>query len=185
MKLKFFLLTCLLIFARGCDFYSTSLWFFDHPEGETNPLTSVFGFGWNALVISNIILIGIIIFLFYYYSFKYVPAKLNLEVNNLKDFVSTLYFNEKGRFYDVLYKTPKNKKVMLAHMGYVLIRVLIIGSFLATIHNLCQYYQVPLYDDFRDIVKRPLFIIYGLILLSAIYYTYNLWKQEYLNNQTN
>ena len=28
MKVKFILLTFLLLFARGCDFYSTSLWFF-------------------------------------------------------------------------------------------------------------------------------------------------------------
>jgi hypothetical protein len=38
MKLKFFLLTFLLLFSRGCDFYSTSLWFFDNPTGEQNPL---------------------------------------------------------------------------------------------------------------------------------------------------
>jgi hypothetical protein len=179
MKLKFVLLTCLLLFARGCDFYSTSLWFFDHPEGETNPLTSILGFGWNALLIGNFIAIGIIIYMYYFYSFKYTPKKITEQAHNLKDFISQSYFNQKGKFYQVFYKSPKNKNILKAHMGYVLIRVIIIGSFLATFHNLAQYYQFAFYDTFRNIVKRPLFVIYGLLIMSAMYFIFKLWKHEF------
>jgi len=181
MKIKFFLLTFFVLFARGCDFYSTSLWFFqpNGPKGETNPLTSILGFGWTGLVISNVILVGLIIYAFYYYSFKYKPKRLSSVPAKLTDFVSELYFNEKGKFYNILFRMPNNKKVLLAHSGYVLIRVLIIGSFLATIHNLCQFYDVHVYNTYREIVKRPLFVIYALIFFSTLYFMLKAWNKEY------
>lgn len=179
MKVKFILLTSLLLFARGCDFYSTSLWFFDKPTDETNPLTSILGFGWTGLIASNIILVGLIIYAFYYYSFKYSIGKVAAKPDKLTDFVSELYFNEKGRFFQVFYKTPRNNKILIGHTGYVLVRVLIVGSFLATIHNLCQFYNVAAYDTFREIVKRPLFVIYGLIIFSFGCFLYRLWQKEF------
>ncbi|MBK8747870.1 MAG: hypothetical protein IPM04_08350 [Saprospiraceae bacterium] len=81
MKIKFFLLTFLVLFSRGCDFYSTSLWFFDNPTGETNPLYRYFGVG--------------------------------------------------------------------------------------------------IYNSYREIVQRPRFVIYGLMILSLFYFTYRLWRREY------
>lgn len=179
MKTKFFLLTFLLLFARGCDFYSTSLWFFDNPTGEQNPLYKFFGVGWTGLIISNMVVSGLIIYAFYYYSFKYVPKILNTKPSKLTDYVSEIYFNEKGRFLEVFYKTPKNKKTLLAHSGYVLIRVLIIASFMATSHNLCQFYDVSIYNSFREIVIRPLYVIYGLMIFLLFFFALRLWKKEY------
>jgi hypothetical protein len=178
MKLKFIILTVVLLFARGCDFYSTSLWFFENPASETNPLTKFFGVGWTGLIIANIIIVGLIIYAFYFYSFKYKTTR-QTSSTTLTDFVSELYFNEKGRFFDVFYKTPKNKWTLLAHFGYVLIRVAIVGSFLAAFHNICQFYDLTFYNTFREIVVRPLYYIYGLILLSFIYFLYRLWSKEY------
>ncbi len=185
MKLKFFLLTFLLLFVRGCDFYSTSLWFFDNPSGEQNPLYKIFGVGWTGLIIANIVIVGLIIYAFYYYSFRYTRTKLNTKPSQLTDYVSEIYFNEKGRFFDVFYKTPNNKKTLLAHSGYVLIRVVIFVSFLATIHNLCQFYNVSIYNSFREMVGRPLYVIYGLMLLSLFYFAYRLWNKEYQLSKIN
>lgn len=178
MKIKFFLLTLLLLFARGCDFYSTGLWFFDNPTGETNPLYKFFGAGWTGLIVTNILVVGLIIYAFYFYSFKYKMTRQSSS-NNLADFVSELYFNEKGRFFEVFYKMPKNKKTLLAHTGYVLVRVIIVASFLATFHNLCQFYNVSFYNAYREIVGRPLYVIYGFIIASFIYFYYRLWTKEY------
>jgi len=183
MKVKFFLITFLLLFSRGCDFYSTSLWFFDNPTGETNPLFRFFGIGWNGLIVANIVIVGLIIYAFYYYTFRYNRTIIKSKPNGITDFVSEMYFNEHGRFFDVFYKTPKNKKILLAHAGYILIRVVIVASFLATIHNLCQFYNVSIYNTFRELVGRPLYVIYGLMLASFVYFTYRIWKKEYdLNN---
>lgn len=178
MKLKFFTLTILLLFARGCDFYSTSLWFFDNPTDETNPLYMFLDIGWTGLIIANIVVVGLIIYAFYFYSFKYKMTKQSSS-NKLNDFVSELYFNEKGRFLEVFYKTPKNKKTLLAHSGYVLVRVVIVSSFLATFHNLYQFYDVSFYDTFREIVGRPLYVIYGLMIGSFVYFSFRVWRKEF------
>ncbi len=178
MKLKFFILTFLLLFSRGCDFYSTSLWFFDNPTGETNPLYRFFVVGWTGLIVANIIVVGLIIYAFYFYTFKYKMTRQSSS-NNLMDFVSELYFNEKGRFIELLYKTPKNKSTLLAHIGYVLVRVVIISSFLATFHNICQFYNLSFYNTFREIVGRPLYVIYGIIFTSFIFFSYRVWMKEY------
>jgi hypothetical protein len=181
MRIKFWGLILLLLFARACDFYSTSLWIFQENglQNETNPLTQYLGFGWNGLILSNIALIALVIAGHYYYSFKYVPRKLTDKSSNIFDFTSELYFNEKGQFHKVFYAFPKDKKLIIAHFGYVLIRVLIIGSFLATFHNLCQFYSVPFYDTFKKIVGRPLFVIYGLIAFSFVYFQFRLLAREY------
>lgn len=168
----------ILLFARVCDFYSTSIWFFDNPTGETNPLTSFFAVGWNGLIIANIIIVGLIIYAFYFYSFKYETTR-QTSSNKLTDFISELYFNEKGRFFEVFYKTPQNKLTLLAHLGYVLPRVAIFGSYLATFHNFCQFYNLTFYNTFRELVGRPLYVIYGLILSSFIYFLFRLWHKEY------
>jgi len=185
MKTKFFLLTFLLLFARGCDFYSTGLWFFDNPTGETNPLYKFFGVGWTGLILANIIVVGLIIYAFYYYSFKYRTTKIKSSSSNLKDFVSELYFNEKGHFLKVFYRTPKNKKTLLAHSGYVLVRLVIFISFIATFHNLCQFYNISFYNSFRNLVGRPLYVIYGLMLISFFYFSYRLWQKEFERAKTN
>ena len=103
MKIKFFLLTFLVLFSRGCDFYSTSLWFFDNPTGETNPLYRYFGVGWSGLIFTNVIIVGLIIYAFYYYSFKYSHLMKVSKPDKLTDFVSEMYFNEKGRFLEIFY----------------------------------------------------------------------------------
>ena len=181
MKTKFIFLTFLLIFSRGCDFYSTSLWFFqpDGYKGETNPLTSLLGFGWTGLIVTNVIIIGFIIYAFYYYSFGYRSRRFSSVPDSLAEFVSELYYNEKGKFYTVLFKSPKDKKLLLAHIGYVMIRTVIVASFLATIHNLCQYYNIAFYNTFRELVGRPLYVIYGLILLAFFFFMFRLWRKEF------
>ena len=179
MKTKFFLLTFLLLFSRGCDFYSTSLWFFDNPTGEQNLLYRFFGLGWTGLLVSNIIIVALIIYSFHYYTFKYRMLNVSAKPNNLMDYVSERYYGKAGLFFQIFYKTPGNKNTLWGHMGYVLIRMVIIGSFLATIHNLCQFYNIPMYNTFREIVGRPLYIIYGLIFLSFIFFQYRLWNKEF------
>lgn len=184
MKLKFWLLTFLLLFARGCDFYSTSLWFFQ-PGGmqdETNPLTKYLGVGWEGLILSNSLIIGVIISAFYFYSFRYKSPKVDTKPRNFWEFGSAAYFGRNDRFYWLFYKMPKDWRPFVAHLGYVLVRVIIVGSLLATIHNLCQYYNVSIYDTFREIVRRPLYVIYSIIFLSAIYFFARVLKKEYQEN---
>lgn len=183
MKIKFFFIIFLLLFSRGCDFYSTSLWFFDHPEGEQNLLYRFLGLGWQGLILSNMLIVGLVILSFYYYSYHYKIDSVTTRHSKLTNYISERYYGKSGLFFQVFYKIPTNKKTLLGHTGYVLIRVVIIGSFLATIHNLCQYYNVPIYNAYRELVIRPLFVVYGLIVVSFIYFQYRIWKKEFNDSQ--
>lgn len=179
MKAKFLLLSFLLLFARGCDFYSTTLWYFDNPSHETNPLSSILGFGWKGLVVANLIIVSLILFAHYYYSFKHSIVIPSYQPKNLTEYISEIYYNQKNKFYQVFYKFPINKRILIAHNGYVLIRAAIIGSFLAAIHNLCLFYNVPIYDAYNKMVGWPEYVVYFLIVLSIIYFTHRIWKKEY------
>ena len=179
---KFLLLSSLLLFARGCDFYSTSLWIFQEGglEGEMNPLTQLFGVGWNGLILANVIILVIVLFLLVKYYFRHsVPKEMHPEPSNFREMISTWYFGRPDRFYRVFFNTPMHKTAVQAHAGYVLTITIIFGSFLATFHNLCQFYQAPFYDQFREWVGRPLFVIYGLVLLSIFVTSYFLFKREF------
>lgn len=182
MKLTFVLLTFLLLFARGCDFYSTSLWFFQENgmQDEMNPLTRFFGIGWNGLILTNVILVAGIIGLFYYASFRYrARSDFQPQPNNLKEYASQLYFGVPNRFLSVFFRLPEQTSVLMAHMGFVLIRVLILASFLATIHNLGQFYQVALYQSFRELVGRPLYVIFAVIGISAFFFYLRFLSREF------
>ena len=182
MKLKFTLLTCLLVFSRGCDFYSTSLWFFqkDGIKDERNPLTYFVGVGWTGLIIANVLVVGAIIGLLYYFYFRYKrPINPEFRARNYRELASLHYFNRPDRFYQLFYKMPKNKKVMFAHFGYIVTVACIIGSFIATFHNVGQFYGFAFYDRFRELVGRPLFVIYALNILAILLTYRSLWKREY------
>lgn len=182
MKVKFILLTFLLLFARGCDFYSTSLWFFqkDGIKDERNPLTYFFGVGWSGLIITNIIMCGAILGMLYYFCFHFKrPFKFSQEPKNFKEFTSLQYFGKPNMWYQLFYKMPSNKKVALAHFGYISTVTIIIGSILATFHNICQFYDFAFYNKYRLLVGRPLFVIYGLIIFTYIVTHYSLLKSEY------
>ncbi len=182
MKLKFFLLTFLLLFVRGCDFYSTSLWFFQENgmQGETNPLTVFFGVGWNGLILVNVLIVSLTVAMYAYYCFRYKAAtSFTWRPANYREYASIRYFDRPDRFFQIFYKTPRHPKVLMAHAGYVLVRVVIIGSILATIHNLGQYYEIGAYGRFREMVGRPLFVIYGAIFVAMMEIYRRLLVREY------
>lgn len=183
MKNDFWLLTIVLILSRILDFYSTKLWFFQPGgmEGEMNPLTRFFGVGWNGLVAVNILVIIFIIWNYYFYCFQYHPMKFENPSNDFKLYISRLYFGVDDAFNKVFFSFPPNKNASRAHFGYTLIRVVIFGSILASIHNFCQFYNVEPYNVFRSIVKRPLYVIYGAVLLSFIYFQYRAMIIEFMD----
>ncbi len=181
MKLRFYLFVGLLLFARGCDFYSTSLWIFK-PGGlemETNPLVRYLGFGWSGLLISNLIIVVLILMAYHYYLFRYRPRRPVEDLRNYRENVSYLYFGRKDRWYWMCYRLPKNKRASLAHLGYVLFWALVVGSFLATFHNFSQYYNLAFYDTFREWVGRPLYVLYGLIAVTVVCCYRQLLHREY------
>lgn len=181
-KLKFLSVMFLLLFARGCDFYSTSLWIFQEGglEHETNPLTQIFGVGWNGLIVVNVIVVALVSYCFYIYMFKYkIVVSLNPRPKTPIQYASILYYGQKNKIWKLLYKIPTNRFAAIAHTGYIGVWGIIFASFLVTIHNLLQFYDNPYYDIYLDFVKYPMFIFYTLIFSSLIYILISLYQKEF------
>lgn len=181
-KIRFALMVCLLLFARGCDFYSTSLWYFQ-PDGyqdERNPLSYLLGIGWSGLVLVNIVMVLVIIGLFAYYTFRYKPTLPGRDLpSSPYEYASLLYYGRTDRFYQIFYRWPSNRNVLWAHAGYVVIRLLIVTSFLACLHNLAQWKEWSGYGVIRSIGIRPYFVFFGLVLAAIIIIYRNLLNREF------
>lgn len=107
------------------------------------------------------------------------PINPGFKAQNFKELASLHYFNRPDRFYQLFYKMPKNKNVMIAHIGYIATVVCILVSFLAAFHNMSQFYGFSFYDRFRAFVGRPLIVIYSSIILTTILACRSLLKSEY------
>ena len=104
---------------------------------------------------------------------------MNPRPSKFLDFASQLYFKEDGKLYKLFYTIPVDKKMVAAHLGYIMVWFAIVGSFIATFHNLCQYYNASFYNTYRDIVGRPLYVIYGVFVLTYFWFQYRVLKIEY------
>ncbi len=185
-SIKYIFAMFLLVFARGCDFYSTSLWIFE-PGGldnEVNPLTQLFGVGWNGLVLVNFVVCTFIAYCYYVYIYKY---KLDLALNQVPtsaiEYASILYYKRKKQLWKILYKMPVDKKIASAHTGYVATWGAICASFLAAIHNLLIFYDNRYYSIYMEAVLYPMFVFYFSIITTLLYFTWRLWKMEFLEYQ--
>ena len=157
---------------RGLDFYSTSLWF-RQPGGyldETNPLVSWFGIGkdWQLLWSINIALVILILATYWFYCFKYQPKAAPNEMRRSPlSLAKWQYYGRSVPTWQLLLNPPKHKRPAFAHLGFVGVRGLAMGSLLAGIHNLGQFYGWEVYSSFREAVGRPNWVIYFLVVLSV------------------
>ncbi|MBK9980928.1 MAG: hypothetical protein IPP15_00650 [Saprospiraceae bacterium] len=181
MKKSFILLFIALIILRLLDLWTT---YRSTPtlSDEINPLSSIFGGGWLMIILTNFILVGGILYLHYFYTFKYTP-KTNIRADSYSAYLSMVYFNEPGKFYQVLYRMPVDRSVLLGHLGFVLIRALIFGSILAVLNNTFHYYQYTFYIVWCDFIAHPAFFIYSLILLFFVLCFYYITHREYKINK--
>ncbi|MGB4847165.1 MAG: hypothetical protein WBP41_04565 [Saprospiraceae bacterium] len=177
MKKSFILLFIALIILRLLDLWTT---YRSTPtlSDEINPLSSIFGGGWLMIILTNFILVGGILYLHYFYSFKYTPNS-NVKAGSYSAYLSILYFNEPGKFYQVLYKMPVDKRILYGHLGFVLIRALIFGSILAVLNNTFHYYQYSFYIHWCEFIVHPAFFIYALIIIFFVLCFYYITHREF------
>ena len=86
---------------------------------EANPLVTVFGLGWGALITANILGYIIYIALIYCAFIKYKRKVLQCE--GLKQYLSMLYYDRPDKFKWIWYKFPKGKNLIsgvFAPIGY-------------------------------------------------------------------
>jgi len=185
-NIKFISVMFLLLFARGCDFYSTSLWIFQENglEGEMNPLTQHFGVGWNGLVLANVAVLLLVGFCYYIYVFKYkMNNNLELKPKKALEYVSILYYGSKNKLWKLFYKVPKNRTVAIAHTGYIATWSIIIASFLAMAHTMLIFYGNYYYNSFMESIEYSMVVFYGIAFSPLIYFSIRLYKIEFKEYQ--
>ena len=170
------------ILLRVLDLWTT---YRSSPEltDEINPVHSIFSGGWIVLLITNIIVCAIILFLYHFYEFRYIPARNVKNTETYMRFLSTLYFGEPGKFHQVAYKMPEDRKILAGQLGYVLMRISVFGSMLAVLNNDLHYHRVPFYERWCAIIVHPAFFIYGAIFLFSIFVFRRITFREYRQNK--
>lgn len=172
---KFIILVLLVIVGRLYDATTTYLYTPDLTN-ETNVLVKLFGAGWTSFAIIQTILIVIIIYLLYFYLFKFKPVTPPEKNLNIKQFASYLFFNDTISFHKIFYKTPKNKKTLFASIGYIVSMTLISISFVVGTSTTFLIIS----DNYRKIYKQGIpYVLYGLIVGLIVYFTIKFFKIEF------
>ncbi len=173
---KFIILVLLVIVGRLYDATTTYLYTPDLTN-ETNVLVKLFGAGWTSFAIIQTILIVIIIYLLYFYLFKFKPVTPPEKNLNIKQFASYLFFNDTISFHKIFYKTPKNKKTLFASIGYIVSMTLISISFVVGTSTTFLIIS----DNYRKIYKQGVpYVLYGLIVGFIVYFTIRFFKIEFI-----
>lgn len=172
---KFIILAFLVIIGRLYD-VTTTYFYTPDLKNETNILVVFFGAGWTSVIIIQSLLVGLTVTLLYYYFFKFKPSYPSDKNLTLKQFSSYLYFSDTESFGKMFYKTPKNKKTLLASTGYIVSMTLLFVSFIVgtstTLLLLSENYK----QLYRNGIQTSLFVIIGGL---AVWFTINFFKIEY------
>ncbi|MGB4655605.1 MAG: hypothetical protein WBH98_09265 [Bacteroidales bacterium] len=172
---KFIILALLVIVGRLYDATTTYLYTPDLTY-ETNVLVKLFGAGWTSFAIIQTTLTVIIIYLLYFYLFKFKPITPPEKNLNIKQFASYLFFNDTISFHKMFYKTTKNKKTLFASIGYIVSMTLISISFVVGTSTTFLIIS----DNYRKIYKQGIpYVLYGLIVGLIVYFTIKFFKIEY------
>ena len=159
---------------------------------EANPLVSVFGLGWRAL------LINATIFVFLHAVAAYLAfvrfRRSIITCNGFKEYISILYFNRSDKFRQTFYRFPNNKvgwRYTVAFLGtfvtiiYPLFTLLAIVGWIGTISGYYQFYVL------YEFLLRPifwgttfeLFILFITFVVIATFAMYLWYYKEYKINK--
>ena len=171
----FIALAILVIISRAFDVITTGLYIPDL-KGETNIIVQLFGAGWTSVIIIQSLTIGAIIFLLYYYFFRYkpeYPAGIELNKQQLISFIS---FNDTSSYSKVFYKLPANKQLLYAATGYIAAMTLIAAGFVVGTSTTLLLVS----EDYRSIYRKggPA-VLYTIILLAALFFVFRFYNLEY------
>ena len=87
---------------------------------ESNPIVSVYGFGWGAMLTANLVIFVMYAVLAYYTFIRFERSVI--QCGGFRQYYSILCFGRPGSFMRTLYKMPSNKdywRYMMACTGYI------------------------------------------------------------------
>lgn len=166
---SFWIQTFALVFLRAADMGIT---FAASPDlgWEMNPLVSLAGLGWGALILSNVLGVALIVF-FYRHAYSFTHSGFPQSSGySFKQFISYYLFHDAESFHKIYYVVPYNKRALIEYCGYVAIRVVSAWSFLVVAHNLLVW-QLPAYRSVMASGKLWL-SLYGLLVFLVLAYSF-------------
>jgi len=188
-KIRFYVFTMLGFLTAVMDL---SITYIGSPDLklEANPLIAIFGFGWPALIIANIIYMVLFTGLIYIAFIKY--KRPVIECNDFKEYMSMLYFDSPDKYKWLWYKFPKGKGKMImvfAPVGYAVaytfpvIRLLAILGWVLflSVPDFCFYcfFNLP-HLSFAH-MEVVFFSLVGILSLYALVYYW--FRKEYKINK--
>ncbi len=182
-KKFYFLLLIYLILAIS----DLSLTYLGTPDlkNEANPLITVFGLGWGALILANIIQY-IVFFTFAYYTFVRYKRPI-IQCMGIKQFVSILFFNRSDKFIWIFFKWPANKacwKNLVAPFGYTIVMTFIVNTLIVVIDWIIILSGNRLYMSIRTEIPSLIVNAFVIIVLFFCFFIYWFVK-EYKFNKKN
>jgi len=147
---------------------------------EINPLVSVAGFGWLALLAANILGVAVVVTLLYYSTSMPESHQALSPGYSLREFISHYLYGDPHSFSKVYYVVPYNRIAIVHYAAYVFVRVLTLWSLVVVVHNIfiwrCDSFRTAMAD------ARLWLVVYGLLVLlvpvfslrffSSLYRTY-------------
>jgi len=159
-------------------------------ELEANLLVSVFGLGWTALIIANIIVYAFFLIFIYITFVKY--KRTVIECDNFKQFMSIFYFDRPDKYSWLFYKFPKRKTLKIfAPMGFAvaytfpIMRLIAITGWILLLSGsefciFCRYGIPHVYFMHMEVI---ILAIIGILLITILVsYWYS--KEFKINKKT-
>ena len=144
---------------------------------EINPLVSLAGLGWLALIVANIVGVAVVVLLLYFSQLQ-VPAWQVPEPGySQKEFVSHYLFGDRHSFRKIYYVVPHNKWAIVHYSAYVFIRVLTIWSLIIVLHNALVWYS----EAFRNLMSDwQLWLgVYVLLVFLVLHFSLRYFRALY------
>ena len=174
-KARFLLLILVIIIGRLFDAYTTLLYTPDLKK-EGNPIVHIFGGGWNAIIVVQILVVALVVYGLYFYAFIFrtvIPSETGLT---FKEYISYFCFMEKDSFHKLWYKPLTYKPGLMAVFGYVTTGTLIFASYMVGISTTCLIF-IPAYKPYYRMGVPYLLLVVSVTAMLG--FVYRFFKGEY------
>lgn len=144
---------------------------------EINPLVSVAGLGWFALIAANVFGVAVVVLLFYFSMLRMPGGHPQEPGYSQKEFISHYLFGDRHSFRKIYYVVPHNRRAIVHYSAYVFIRVLTIWSLIIVLHNALVWYS----EAFRNVMSdwQLWLAVYALLVFLVLHYSGRYFKTLY------
>lgn len=144
---------------------------------EINPLVSVAGLGWLALLVANVLGVALVVTLLYYSSTRPQSQHSLSPGYSLREFISHYLYGDPHSFRKIYFVVPHNRIAIVHYAAYVFVRVLTVWSLVVVVHNIFIWYS----DSFRTVMADASLwlVIYGLLVLLVPVYSLRFFSSLY------